>query len=132
MFKESKLKITKAYVSSIKAFLYIIFALYAAFAIMLFAVPDYKNVFTLVSCLSTICTLCLGGILATVKFSKTDFFDSFLRVISLWGMFFLYCIYLKAEFAIISTNFNFISLGFDLGTSLQCFVIVKSFWKNHG
>ena len=135
-----------------KAVLAIIFMFYLCVAILSVSVPAYKNIFMLVSCSSTILTLALCFIIASIDFFRLKFFKkiywkidfknlratvtriyhnvkilikSLRRPFAFAGMLVLYICYAIAEFNIISVNFSYIALGFDFFTSLFSYLIIE-------
>jgi hypothetical protein len=117
-----------------KKFILSILSFYFLMIMFLTFIPDHKDVFTLVSTMTTICTLSLSFVFSVLVFSLDELLDSILRTFFFGGMLVTYCFYLYNEFPIISLHFNFISLAFDLFTSGISFLAIKEFFKgcDHG
>lgn len=118
------------YVNTAKAIFFVIVIFYIIVAVAVLVLPYYRNIFTLISCLSTIFTLSLCCAYSLLTFAKKQLFDGLLQIIAFAGMLLVYSVYLKNEFNFISTSFNFISLGFDFFTSLFSFLIIRNFSRS--
>lgn len=130
-YRIRRMRVNKKYSNIAKTLLYSVLSFYCLMAILLILIPNHKNAFTLISCLTTISTLGLCWIFSLLEFNTNHLAYNMLRTLCFGGMFGVYVTYLVVEFNIISTSFNYISLGFDLFTSLMSFLVIKdSVWSN--
>lgn len=109
--------------------IYTIVAFYICIGLAIIFVPSHKNILTLVSALSTICTLLVCDIFSITFFSLRNWVHSMFRVIVFCGMTITYTWYLKTEFPIISTQFNLGALSFDLWTSALAYLVIREFFE---
>ena len=109
--------------------IYTIILFYACVGIAIIAVPEHKNIFTLISVISTICTLLVCIIFSVSFFSLKMWIHSTFRLLVFSGMTATYMWYLKTEFALISTQFNLGALSFDLFTSALAYLVIREFFE---
>jgi hypothetical protein len=116
----------KKIIYTTRLLLYMIFSFYTLMALFLTVSPEHRNLFTLVSCLTTIGALAIGSVFSGISSILKKNFDITLIFFSFCGMLTVYTTYLIVEFNIISTSFNLLSLGFDFFTSLFSYLIINS------
>jgi hypothetical protein len=118
------------FIKSAKILLYSMLVFYILVAIFLIAMPEQRNFFTIMSCISAIVTVGLCSVVSISKFDKKRWIDCSIRTFALLLTCATYIEYLRTEYSFLSTSFHFISLSFDFCTALLSFIAIKGITWN--